>query len=96
MDDGSSSFYKRVHGESVKVSFSSLSFNTSELHLLQGRLTSLGIKTSIAKHSKNTKTNKQQYTIEVNSRSVNDFMDMIEQHIIPCLKYKVKRHAISG
>lgn len=87
MDDGSSSRYSQAQ---VKVSFSSLSFNTLELQLLRDKLSSLGINTSLAKHSKNTK-NEQQYTIEVNSRSINDFMDMIEPHILPCFKYKVKR-----
>lgn len=87
MDDGSSSW----HRNSVKVSLSALSFDVQELELLQHRLLHFDIKTYLAKHSLRKNTNKQQFTIEICTKSINQFMDLVQPHVLDCFAYKIKR-----
>lgn len=85
MDDGTSSFGKNG---SVILRFSTLSFPKSQLKILQARLKELGISTTLQKHADG-----KGLVIAIRQKFVNPFMDLIEPHIVTCMKYKVKRRA---
>ena len=92
MDDGSSYVYKddgAIGGEVATCSFS-----RSEIELLQNKLASFNIKTTINKH-KSVYKGKVKYFLKLrlSQNSIDEFMDLIEPTVlsIPCMTYKIKR-----
>lgn len=84
MDDGTSSVIKNK--KAISVRFSTLSFKKDEIFLLQNKLLEFNIETSLHKH-----TDGEGIIISVNQNFINKFMNMIEPHIVNCMKYKIKR-----
>lgn len=93
MDDGSSSYNttsrKNKNKNSVVIRFSSQSFTKSEHKLLSKKLLSFGVETIIRKVSDGTG-----FQLYIKQKSVNRFMDIIEDHILPGMEYKIKRKPI--
>jgi hypothetical protein len=84
MDDGTSSIIK--NSSSIQVRFSTLSFPKEQLQLLQNMFLRFDIVTSLQKHSDG-----KGLIIAIRQKSINRFMDLIQPHIIDCMRYKIKR-----
>jgi hypothetical protein len=84
MDDGCS--YKYKNAKTVQVSFSTLSFSENEINLLINKFNNLGVNSHKVKSIYGKKI-----VLNIDSNSVNYFMDKIEPFIVPCMKYKIKR-----
>lgn len=84
MDDGSSTYYRRY--SCVKVRLCSCDFTFAENEFLRRQLGDLGVETTI--------NCKPPPIISIRQRSVNKFMGIINEHILPSFKYKIKCRGI--
>ncbi len=82
MGDGSSSPDKR--NDAIVTYFACCKFTPEESTLLAGRLTVLGVAATAVLNRGYSRVNISQF-------SVNHFMDIIEEYVLPSYQYKIKR-----